>query len=238
MARTHGKTTEIVLKEIQDIHGTKFIYDRFEYVNSHTKITLGCKTHGYFNKFPNDVKRKNGGCPRCNGSWTKTHQEFINELLVLHPGIRVLSGTYKNAKSPIEVLCEEHSFKFTSTPNGLLLGHTKCPECYSKKQTDTKVRRGQITDPALNSEYEIYKRAVWRHSNRAYKLHLFEQIRDRHNHLDHILSIVEGFKNKVGAEIIGSIHNLRIIPAKANRTKSYKSNITVEELLQKYKEQK
>ena len=62
-----------------------------------------------------------------------------------------------------------------------------------------------------------------------------EQKRDRHNHLDHVLSIVDGFNNKVPPEIMGSVHNLRIIDGQANRHKSYRSEITVAELLEKHK---
>jgi acyl-ACP thioesterase len=29
------------------------LYDRLEYKNSHTRIIIGCKHHGYFEKYPN-----------------------------------------------------------------------------------------------------------------------------------------------------------------------------------------
>ena len=86
----------------------------------------------------------------------------------------------------------------------------------------------------LKTDYELYRRAVWRFSNRSYKKYLFEQKRDRHNHLDHVLSIVDGFNNKVQPEVMGSVHNLRIIDGKANRNKSYRSEITVSQLLERF----
>ena len=61
-----------------------------------------------------------------------------------------------------------------------------------------------------------------------------EQPRDRHNHLDHVLSIVEGFRNNVSPEVMGSIHNLRILDGQMNRSKSYCSEISPAELLERY----
>jgi hypothetical protein len=232
MARTHGKDTATVLEEIKKFH-SNLLFDKFEYKDSKTKVTIGCDIHGYFEKYPNDMKNGRGGCPRCNNSFHRTHTDFITELATLHPHIKCLDN-YKNSNIKLNFTCKKHNHSFISQPYTILAGHINCPECYSSKQTDTRVKKGQISDPELKSEYELYRRAVWRFSNRAYKQHLSEQKRDRHNHLDHILSIVEGFKNKVPAEIIGSIHNLQIINGQANRHKSYRSDITVEQLLERY----
>lgn len=232
MVRTHGKDTTIVLQEIKKFH-SNLLFDKFEYKDSKTKVTIGCNTHGYFEKYPNDMKNGRGGCPKCNNSFHRTHSDFIIKLEKLHPHIKCLD-IYKNSIVKLKFCCEKHNYSFVSQPYTILAGHINCPECYSSKQTDTKVAKGQITDPILKSDYELYRRAVWRFSNRSYKQHLSEQKRDRHNHLDHILSIVDGFKNGVPAEIMGSIHNLQIINGQANRHKSYRSNITVEQLLERY----
>ena len=232
MARTHGKDTAIVLEEIKKFHN-KLLFDKFEYINCNTKVIIGCNIHGYFEKYPNDMKHGRGGCPRCNNSFHRTADDFKNELKKLYPHIKCLDE-YKNSNIKLNFICENHNYSFISQPYTILAGHINCPECYSRKQTSTKVKKGQISNPDLKSEYEIYRRDVWRFSNRNYKKHLYEQKRDRHNHLDHILSIVDGFKNKVPAEIMGSIHNLRIISGQANRHKSYRSEITVEQLLKDY----
>lgn len=231
--RTHGKDTATVLSEIKKIHGEKFLYDRFEYTNSKTKVIIGCYIHGYFEKYPNDLKRHNGGCPRCNNSFSKTDDDFRKELANKYPNL-CYSGIYQNAKTPLTFMCSNHAATFTSKPNTVLLGHTGCKECSAVKQTNTRVQKGQISNPLLKTDYENYCRAVWRYSNRTYKQFLSEQKRDRQNHLDHILSIVEGFKNNVSPEIMGSTHNLRIISGQSNRRKSHRSDITVKELLERY----
>ncbi len=234
MARTHGKDTATIIAEIQQHHGDSLLYDRVDYKNCNTKITLGCKVHGYFEKYPNDMKQGRGGCPRCNNSFVKTHAEFVNEIAQRYPDIDV-NGQYQNAKTKIPFYCKTHKHHFDTTPNQMLSGHNQCPECAAQKTTNTKLQNSQsVIDPALKSDFENYKRAVWRYSNRTYKKSMSEQTRDRQNHLDHILSIIEGFKNNVPAEVMGSIHNLRIMNGQANRHKSYRSDITVEDLMEKF----
>lgn len=231
--RTHGKTTEMVLAEISQYH-PDLLYDKFDYKNCNTKVIIGCRDHGYFEKYPNDMKWGKGGCPKCNQSYHKTHNDFVLELSKLFPHIQCLD-TYKNAKTKLLFKCLNHRYDFKTMPNQILSGHLNCPECSSEKQTLTKVSRGQIIDPAEKSDYEVYRQAVWRFSNRTYKKHMSKQTRDRHNHLDHVLSIVEGFRHRVPPEIMGSIHNLRIINGQSNRQKSYKSEISVTALLERYK---
>jgi hypothetical protein len=230
--RTHGKDTTIVLAEIKQ-HHPDLLFDRFDYKNCNTKVIVGCKHHGYFEKYPNDMKNGKGGCPQCNKSFHKTHDQFIKELAEKHPSI-TCNDVYKNAKHKLYFICKLHNTDFVTTPNGILNGHINCPECYSKKQTATKISNGYITDPVQKTDYERYRRAVWRFSNRSYKKYMSEQIRDRHNHLDHVLSIVEGFRNNIPPEVMGSIHNLRMLEGIMNRKKSYRSEISAAELLERY----
>lgn len=231
--RTHGKTTIEVLAEIFAVHDDKFNYDKFVYVNCNTKVTLGCKIHGYFEKYPNDIKRKTAGCPRCKNSWRKTHEEFLKEL----PKHIFPKEKYKNAKSKINFTCRKHNEDFLATPNSVLLGHINCPECVTEKIIKSKLSQSKsITDPNRKSDFDLYKRAVWRYSNRTYKKHMAEEKRDRQNHLDHIVSILDGFNNKIPPKIMGSIHNIRIISGTSNRKKSYKSDQTTDELIRKYNE--
>ena len=78
------KTTNQIIKEIQAAHGDRYILDKVNYINSSTKIEVGCRIHGYFFKFPNDIKGK-GGCPKCGNSFTKTTDDFISEVSMIFP---------------------------------------------------------------------------------------------------------------------------------------------------------
>ena len=52
------------------------------------------------------------------------------------------------------------------------------------------------------------------------------------HHLDHKFSIIEGYKNKVSPELIGSIHNLEMLPHIENINKRDKCSITLDELIE------
>lgn len=231
--RTHGKDTITVLAEIKQYH-PDLLFDRFEYKNCNTKVIIGCKQHGYFEKYPNDMKNGKGGCPQCNKSFHKTHDHFVKEVETLFPHLEVCEQ-YKTAKTKLLFKCKTHKHKFETMPNQLLSGHVQCPECIVEKSISTKLSNSKsVIDPVLKTDYERYRRAVWRFSNRCYKKYMSEQIRDRHNHLDHVLSIVEGFRNNVPPEVMGSIHNLRMLDGQMNRSKSYRSEISPAELLERY----
>lgn len=54
--------------------------------------------------------------------------------------------------------------------------------------------------------------------------------------IDHIYSIMDGFRNKVNPKIIGSFVNLQVLPSIDNIRKRDESWITLEELKKEYKE--
>lgn len=52
--------------------------------------------------------------------------------------------------------------------------------------------------------------------------------------LDHIVSKVNGFKNKIPAYIIGHISNLRVVESSYNRKKQHKSELPIEFIIDKF----
>ena len=75
-------------------HNNRYIYDRALYINSRTKIEIGCKIHGYFFQLP--LNYKNGqGCPKC---------------------------TYKNETMAIQILEQISNYKFKKTRPKFLNG--------------------------------------------------------------------------------------------------------------------
>lgn len=65
---------EEVIKKFKQIHGDTYDYSLVDYINSHTKIIVICKTHGQFLIAPNHHINKKG-CKLCsiqNTGWTKT----------------------------------------------------------------------------------------------------------------------------------------------------------------------
>jgi hypothetical protein len=102
----------------------------------------------------------------------------------------------------------------------------------------TKAKKGLITDPAIRLEFYRYKAIV---------IYLTEKHRrsitsgyvtglagkEGAFHIDHRYSILSGYKNKISPIIIGSIHNLHMIPWQDNLSKSSKCHISIDELINK-----
>lgn len=97
----------------------------------------------------------------------------------------------------------------------------------AKNAFDTHVRTGRFVDPANRTEWQNYKTLVWKLTRRQ-PLHLLENIEKRGPvaaggwHLDHVVSVLRGFKEKIPAEEIANIKNLRMIPALENIRKGSK----------------
>jgi len=229
------KTTNQIIKEIQAAHGDRYILDKVNYINSSTKIEVGCRIHGYFFKFPNDIKGK-GGCPKCGNSFTKTTDDFISEVSMIFPQYDYSKVIYKNAHTKILVICPEHS-AFMIKPNTLLSG-SGCGQCGYNKALLSRIETGQCRHPDDISEHEKYKIAVWKETDKNFKKYFIGETRNRDIHLDHIVSITDGWVNKIPPEIIGSRINLRLIDGISNRKKSNKSDMSIDMLYNLYLETK
>jgi hypothetical protein len=55
------------IEKSKNIHGDKYSYDKVEYVNTKTKVTITCQKHGDF-KQPPYCHLEGSGCPRCRNS--------------------------------------------------------------------------------------------------------------------------------------------------------------------------
>lgn len=76
----YGCTQDQYLKEAQEIHGSKYIYDKTVYTKAHVKVTITCPTHGDFTMNARcHIKPQCCGCPDCAGNSRKTTEQFIRE---------------------------------------------------------------------------------------------------------------------------------------------------------------
>jgi hypothetical protein len=62
--KSRANTTESFIEEAKAVHPDKYNYDKVNYVNNHTKVTITCPIHGDFEQRPADHKKQNG-CPGC-----------------------------------------------------------------------------------------------------------------------------------------------------------------------------
>jgi len=228
------KTTNTIIKEIKHSQGDKFLYDRLVYINANTKVTVGCKIHGYFEKWPNDLKH-GSGCPRCSGHKV-IPAEFINDMELKHPYFNFSKFVYTSAKTKSIVICQTHG-EFLQSPNGLKNAKSNygCAKCGIQNHLTTSIASGNIRDPKDIPEYEKYQRAIWKITNQQfvehyYKINPTNIRRGPLQHLDHKYSIQQGWLNNVSPETIGGWKNLQILPAKQNQSKSNRCSVTLESI--------
>lgn len=119
------------------------------YINNKTKIEFQCLVNGCFHKWmarPDNIL-SGYGCPECakrkiSTSRKKTHKEFIDEVAIKNPSVKVL-GEYISDSIKIEFQCKNSNcgYKWFATPDKIIHKITGCPECAKlnriKKKTKT-----------------------------------------------------------------------------------------------------
>ena len=99
--KCHGnnlKSKEGQIKDFIAVHGTRYIYDRVEYINSTTQIEIICKIHGVFSQLPQD-HISGRGCPKCG----KHNQNIVYVLSCASTGL-VKIGITNNLKKRLQTL--------------------------------------------------------------------------------------------------------------------------------------
>ena len=103
-------------------------------------------------------------------------------------------------------------------------------------------RHGKITDEKDLSFLEIYRKRVLHFTNISAKekfssieLKQIGQKKEKnHKNIDHIFSIIEGFRLGILPQIISCKSNIRLIPCEQNYSKNGKSDCTLDELFNNY----
>lgn len=67
------------------------------------------------------------GCPKCSGTYHRTHEEFVDELRDINPNIEVV-GEFVNTTTKVECKCVICGYVWKTTPSSLLQG-TGCRNC-------------------------------------------------------------------------------------------------------------
>lgn len=122
------KTTEQYIEELKTINLNIEVLG--EYINANTPIEHKCKIDGYqWFASPSSILRGNG-CAMCAGNAKKTTEQYINELYVVNPNVKVI-GQYINALTPILHKCLIDENEWYITPANILSGEG-CPECKNR----------------------------------------------------------------------------------------------------------
>lgn len=124
-------TDEFILKA-KEVHGDIFIYDKVNYNGALSKITVGCKEHGYYDEWPNH-HLAGKICPVCsvNAGIIKrrySQEDYLSIVNKVHSHKYDYSKTdYKTLKSYITVTCVKHGdFRVTANNHKQGVGCKYC----------------------------------------------------------------------------------------------------------------
>ena len=135
-ARRKKLNTEEFIKRAKEVHGDKYDYSKVNYIDSSTKVTIICPTHGEFEQTPASHFRGQG-CPDCSGSKKLNTKEFIERARKVHGDKYDYSKVnYVNSTTKVTIICPIHG-EFEQTPEKHLSGHG-CPDCSGRKKLTTE----------------------------------------------------------------------------------------------------
>lgn len=128
ISKQRSRTPEQFLEEAKNIH-PEYNYDKTNYINEQTLVTMTCLKHGDFEIYPNDFLHKGKGCQYCSGKKMNTksfiEKATLNEYKKLFDYTKV---QYVNSKTPITIVCPKHG-EFQTTPSNFLREIYGCPKC-------------------------------------------------------------------------------------------------------------
>ena len=131
-ANKKTKNVEDFIDEANKKHSNFYSYEKFDYINAHTKSIVTCPIHGDFEITP--TNHLNGcGCPKCKGEklrkgFISNKDEFIRKSIEIHGDKYTYDRfEYKGNSVPSIITCKKHG-DFLQIPHNHLQGKG-CPMC-------------------------------------------------------------------------------------------------------------
>lgn len=136
----HKWTTKSFVDACNYIHGSRYIYDKTEYVRRDKKVIITCPVHGDFEQTSGN-HLYGYGCPVCAGVNKLTPEIFIAKAKKVHGDkydYSLVAGDISSHQK-VSIICPEHGV-FQQTPTGHLSGKG-CLKCTVKKREETNIKR-------------------------------------------------------------------------------------------------
>ena len=103
------------LEKAERRFGTRFNYDKVQYKDSQTKVTITCRLHGDFSVKPNNFLHKTYGCRLCANENMHKERGAITDLLFIQRASDIHDNKYdykrivfENLNSYLEISCPVH----------------------------------------------------------------------------------------------------------------------------------
>lgn len=149
-------------------HHSRYDYSRVpaEYVNAHTKVTIGCPEHGDFRQEPNEHKRGQR-CPDCSGRRgsrpVARRAAFITRAREVHGDRYDYSLVrYLDQRTNVVIVCRLHG-PFPQRPTNHLSGDgpSNCPECGKRtRRASLKTAWTHRAQPNRDEDTGEFKKAA------------------------------------------------------------------------------
>lgn len=142
------------------IHNNKYNYSESVYINTKTKISIICYTHGKFNQRPSD-HLKGRGCSKCaneeNANNCRSNvDEFIEKSNLIHGNKYDYSESiYVNSKTKISIICQVHG-KFKQCPSEHFQGKG-CKKCANEKNANNfRSNTSEFIEKSIKLHCDLY----------------------------------------------------------------------------------
>lgn len=120
------------IKKANEVHENLYNYDKINYIDFLTEVTIVCNIHGDFKQVPQNHTR-GSGCHKCARltmakKQRNTTEDFVNKAKLVHKNLYEYSQVnYKGINTKVKINCKAHGF-FNQTPSRHLQG-AGCPMC-------------------------------------------------------------------------------------------------------------
>ena len=124
------RNNDTFIQKAKSVHGDKYDYSKVNYVNAHTKVTIGCHLHGDWDTLPCNHTTRKSGCPKCRNESNKlTTEEFIEKAKQVHGDKYDYSLVeYVNPQTRVEIICPVHG-SFLQLPTVHRQSGSGCSSC-------------------------------------------------------------------------------------------------------------
>ena len=228
------KLTYEFVKEQIEKKGYKLLSTK--YINSHSKLKFICPNNHIF-KMSWSCFNNNQRCPRCYNELRKLTYEYVKKYIESFD-YKLLSMKYTNWKTKLKTECNKGHIYYVSW-NHFQQGD-RCSECYKLSISGSNNFRWKNYTEEELIKITNYRAAITQLSEQNYKK--YKKIINPNNlkrsineyNLDHIFSIMEGFRRNIPPKYLANPYNLQMLSEHINKSKSDNCDITEKELYKRY----
>jgi len=209
-----------------------------EYKNVDSKLEFLCgRGHKFVMDWYHFDKRKQR-CPECAGNKKLTIENIRKQTTIIAPGYKLLSTKYINVDLKLKFICDNGHTFFMKWDH--FQANHRCHKCKNLSMCGSGHPNWKnYTKEELTKIYN-YRCLVIQLTKTTYKEFFniinpnnLERGRNKY-HLDHIFSVIEGFRCNIPPEVIANPYNLHMLTEKENICKYDSCWQTKKMLYQRY----